>query len=191
MGLDTVELINSFERYFSLGIPDAVAENIRIVDDVATWLSQQLGVAGRRESAVRAAVARQLAHLLSGAIEETLLHLLLPDRQAVQAFRLTLRQRHNLELPQLAAPPAAGAPPSLWERLWGRPLFAPPAWPAQTLAELTAWLVATNYQKLLVPRLTSEYEVEQAVIGITSESAGIPVEEIQLSSSFTNGLGMD
>jgi acyl carrier protein len=53
MGLDTVELLISFELYFSLEVPDATAETIYTVSDIATWLSQQLGVAGLRQSAVR------------------------------------------------------------------------------------------------------------------------------------------
>lgn len=55
MGLDIVELIYSFERYFNVEVPDAVAESIYTVGDVAEWLSQQLGVAGQRQSAARAA----------------------------------------------------------------------------------------------------------------------------------------
>ena len=190
MGLDTVELINSFERYFRLEIPDAAAEKIYTVGDVAVYLSQRLGVAGR-QSAVRAAVAAQLGSLLPKATEADQLRKLLPDAAAMQALRLALRQRYGLELPPLAPPPASGRPPSLWERLWGRLLFAPPAWPAQTLAELTDWVVAANYATLLVLPLASQYEVEQAAIGITSESSGVPIEEIHLGSSFTGDLGMD
>lgn len=190
MGLDTVELANSFERYFSLEIPDPVVEKLYTVGDVATWFGQQLGVAGRQQSAVRAAMAAQLQTVLPHP-ETILLRQLLPDAPAVQTLRLILRQRYGLELPALAPSPAAGAPPSLWERLWGQPLFAPPAWPTQTLAELTDWLVAANCQKLLVPPLASQYDVERAVVGITSESSGVPVEEILLRSSFTDDLGMD
>jgi acyl carrier protein len=43
----------------------------------------------------------------------------------------------------------------------------------------------------LVRPLASQYEVEQAVIGLTSDKSGVPVEEIRLQSSFTNDLGMD
>lgn len=39
MGLDIVELIYSFERYFNVELPDAVAESIYTVGDVAEWLS--------------------------------------------------------------------------------------------------------------------------------------------------------
>jgi acyl carrier protein len=49
MGLDTVELAMSFERYFNFEIPDAVSESIYIVGDVATWFSQQLSVDGQRQ----------------------------------------------------------------------------------------------------------------------------------------------
>ena len=190
MGLDTVELIQSFERYFKLEIPDAAAEEIRTVGDVAAYLSQRLGVAGR-QSAARVAVAAQLQSLLPEAADTALLSQLLPCAATIQALRLTLRQRYSLELPPLAPPPAPGRPPSLWERLWGRPLFAPPAWPSQSLAELTDWVVALNYELLLVPPLASQYEVEQAVIGMTNNQSGVPVEEIHLGSSFTSDLGMD
>jgi acyl carrier protein len=48
MGLDSVELAMSFERYFNIAIPDEAAEKLYTVGDVATWFSQQLGVAGQR-----------------------------------------------------------------------------------------------------------------------------------------------
>lgn len=39
MSLDTVELANSFERYFGLEIPDPAVETFVTVGDVATWFS--------------------------------------------------------------------------------------------------------------------------------------------------------
>jgi acyl carrier protein len=192
MGLDTVELAHSFERYFGCEIPDAVAEKLYTVGDVATWFSQQLGVAGQRHSAVRAAVAAQLlAELPAATTEATSLREALPDAQALKTYRYALRNRYGLVLPPLAALPSTPATPSLWERLTGRELPKASHWHTQTLAELTGWTVAANYEKLLVPPLASQYEVEQAVIGITSYSSGVPVEEIHLQSSFVNDLGMD
>ena len=47
-----------------------------------------------------------------------------------------------------------------------------------------------GYQRLLPP-LASQYEVEQALIGLTSDKTGVPVEEIKLHNSFTNDLGLD
>lgn len=192
MGLDTVELAHRLERYFSCEIPDALSETLYTVGDVATWSSQQLGVAGQRHSAVRAAVAAQLlSELPPGAAEATPLSQVLPDAQTLKTYRYALRNRYGLVLSPLSAPPAVPVPPSLWERLTGRQLPKPSHWHTQTLSELIDWALAHNYEKLLMPPLASQYEVEQAVIGITSYSSGGPVEEIGLASRFVDDLGMD
>jgi acyl carrier protein len=192
MGLDTVELAYSFERYFRVEIPDAVSEKLYTVGDVATWFSQQLGVAGLRQPAVRATVARQLlSELPPGATEATPLRQLLPDAQALKEYRYALRNSYGLSLPPLSDPSDTPSSLSLWERLTGRQLPKAPHWHTQTLAELIDWTIAANYEVLLVPPLASQYEVTQAIIGITSYSSGVPVEEIRLHSSFTNDLGLD
>jgi acyl carrier protein len=192
MGLDTVELAMSFERYFGLEIPDSVSETLYTVGDVSSWFSQQLGVAGQRQSVVRVAVAEQLLRELPpNSDEATPLCQLLPEAATLKTLRYALRERRGLLLPLLAAPPATPASPSLWERLTGQQLTTTPHWTTQTLASLIDWVVAYNYQKLLGPPFTSQYEVEQAVIGLTSEKSGVEVEEIRLQDSFTNELGMD
>lgn len=192
MGLDTVELAHSFEQYFGVEIPDAVSEKLDTVGDVAAWFSEQLGVAGQRQSAVRATVAAQLlSELPPGTTEATPLSQVLPSAQLLKLYRYALRDCYGLVLPPLAAPLVYPAPPSLWERLTGRQLPKVPHWHTQTLAELIDWVVSANYEKLLLVPLTSQYEVERAIIGMTSDKSGVPVEEIRLPSSFTNDLGMD
>jgi len=192
MGLDTVELMVSLERYFGLEIPDSVAETIYTVGNLSTWLSQQLGVSGLRQSAARVAVAAQL---LSGAPpgsdETTPLCQLLPNAAALKNYQYALKNRYGLVLPPLSPLRVAPATPSLWESLTGQLLPSAPHWSTQTLSELIDWTVAFNYEKLLSMPLASQYEVEQVVIGITSDKSGVPVEEIRLQSSFTNDLGMD
>lgn len=198
MGMDSVELIMSFERYFKLEISDAVAESIYTVGDAATWFSQQLGVAGQYQSAVRLAVWEYLSAVLQAVdskalaySEATLLREALPDRQSLENCRQQLLSCYSLLMPRLSPVSAIPAAPSLWEKIWGRPLWSPPSWPTQTLAELTDWVVAINYEQLLSLPLASQYEVEQAIIGITSYSSGVVIEEIQLRSSFVNDLGID
>ncbi len=198
MGLDTVELIMSFERHFKLEIPDSAAESIRTVGELAAWLSQELGLAGQLQSPVRLAVWTQLHTVLEENVsrpvayaEATLLREVFSSRQQLISCRQQLFSRYGLRLPDLTPPPATPKSPSLWEKIWGRPLWSPPNWPTQTLAELIDWIVAINYEQLLPLPLASQYEVEQTVIGITSYSSGVPVEEIRLQSSFTNDLGMD
>ncbi len=192
MGLDTVELVVSFERYFGLEIPDAVSEKLYTIADVAAWLSQQVGVAGQRHSAVRATVAKQLLSELPPNTNETSpLNQPLPTAQALKTYRYGLRSRYGLVLPGLSAPSTVPAKPSLWERLTGRQLPATPHWSTQTLTELIDWVVAFHYVRLLQAPLASQYEIERVVIGLTSDKSGVEVEEIRLDSSFTNDLGMD
>ena len=198
MSLDTVELVYSFERYFRLELPDPVAETIFTVGNAAAYFSEQLGVAGRRDSAAREAVRQQLSELLElplGAFEAasaTTLRQALPDAQAVARFRQLAERRYGLATPALQPPPTQPATPSLFEKLLGippRPSLVP--WPAQPLAALLDWVVAANYEKLLPVPPASAYEVERAVVGITSEKSGVEVAEITLNSSFTDDLGMD
>jgi hypothetical protein len=156
------------------------------------WFSQQLGMAGLRHLAVRQAVAEQLlSELPPGATQSTPLCQLLPSAQAFDEYRYALHNCYGLTLPLLSIPLTIPASPSLWERLTGQQLPKTLRWHTQTLAELIDRTVAANYETLLVLPLASQYEVAQVIIGITSVSSGVPVEEIRLQCSFTNDLGLD
>lgn len=198
MGLDTVELLYSFEHYFGLQVPDPVAEKLYMVGHVAAYFSEQLGVAGLRHSAARNLVHHQLSELLElppGAFDEgntTAIGELLPDARAVARLR-QVASSYGLALPEPSHSARQAPPiPSFFEKLLGiTPVPPPVPWHAQPLAALVDWTVTANYEVLLPRPPTSEYEVERAVVGIASTSSGVPVEEIVLSSSFTNDLGMD
>lgn len=166
MGLDTVEVAYSLERYFGVELPDMVSESIYTVGDAATWFSQELGVVGQRQSGVRAAVAEQIiSELPLSSAEATLLRQVFPNASALKTYRHALRKRHGLILPPLSPLKAAPVSPSLWEQLTGHTLPHVPHWYTQTVTELIDWAVAFNYEKLLVPPFASQYEVEQVVIG--------------------------
>lgn len=198
MGLDTVELIVTFEKHFGLAIHDRVAERINTVGEMAAWLGQQLGTTGRRDSAARVAVATQLRELLAipatlaaAAAEATPLQPLLPDLNAWKDSATQLRTRHGLELPRLPLVPSSPAIGWL-ARLFGSDRLPPrPALSTSTLGELIDWTVALNFELLLPPPYHNQYDVEQAGVGLTCDKCGISVQEIRLGSSFTNDLGLD
>ena len=197
MGLDTVELVVAFEKHFGVEIPDRAAESMGTVGEVAAWLGQQLGTTGRRQSTVRDTVAAELRQLFvlpatqaAAAAEATPLLRLLPDRAAQQQAAAQLLAHPGLVLPTL--PHNAPAPGNWLARLFGSDRLPPrPSLGISTLAELIDWMVALNYEKLLALPYRSQYDVEQAVIGITADRSGVDVTQIRLSSSFTNDLGMD
>jgi hypothetical protein len=56
----------------------------------------------------------------------------------------------------------------------------------------TTGMLSTNHQKFLdVNALCSKRDIEMIIIGIVSESVGIPVTELRLTHRITNDLGID
>ena len=66
-----------------------------------------------------------------------------------------------------------------------------PFYQAASVSKLIDWLVARNYERLLQPPLYGQYEVEQAVIGLSWEQTGVEIPEIELASNYVNDLGVD
>ena len=61
-----------------------------------------------------------------------------------------------------------------------------------TIGDLVHWMLSMNHQKFIeVSALCSKHDVEMIIIGIVSDAAGIPVNEIRLTHSITNDLGID
>jgi len=192
MGLDSVELIVRIEKFFALEIPDPVAERLRTVGDVATWLGEQLGTSGQRASAVRDTVAAAVRTLLTNE------H---PD-QALQSDALLVTWFDTPEAEVRLASQFFAATGLEWPSdahksrryNWLGRLVATdyqPFYQAASVSKLIDWLVARNYERLLQPPLYGQYEVEQAVIGLSWEQTGVEIPEIELASNYVNDLGVD
>jgi acyl carrier protein len=195
MGLDTVELVYSIEKHFGLRIPDADCAQIGTVGEMAQWLGVQLGTLAERKSATRVAVRQKLQELLRPlpTAEDTPLLSLLPDKHTLKAYATHFASRYRLQLPALVF---ASAAPIGWRllELFGVAQAPPgltPLLQRSTFADLVNWTVVSNYKQLLKPPFDNQFDVEQAVIGLTSYSSGVEVQDIRLKSSFTNDLGMD
>ena len=192
MGLDTVELVVNIEKHFGLEIPDPVCEQLGTVGEVAKWLGHQLGTENQRHSLVRENVALQFQQLFSPLLvcDGTQLAELIKSQESQLKYSRIFAEASGLELPKLNLPKSELS--SSWlGRLFDTKLFASGIDPSnRTMADLIDWTVALNYRKLLLPPFQSQYEVEQAVIGITSDSSGVEISDIMLRSSFTNDLGM-
>ena len=169
---------------------------------MAAWIGGQLGAKPQRQSAVRAAVAQQIRAAFTVGIipEEAPLGQVIESREVMHSSERCAVQTHyaqllvvgsGLLLPELHFVTALQSR-TWWHRLFNLPMTTPRAnSAAHTLTDLIDWTVALNCKQLLILPFQSQYGVEQAIIGITSESTGLEVSEIKLSSSFTNDLGMD
>lgn len=177
MGLDSVELLVRFERYFEVDVPDAVAEKLYTPADVAAWISQQLGITANVVSPGQEVVMQQLqtlfaAHALSA---KTNLADLLPTGEAWAQCARQLADQTNWQLPEIGwlQPPRT--------RGWLNQLFdwatniTPPDPNLYRFADLVDWTLARNYELLLTKPWQNQYEVLQAIIGITSDSSGVEV----------------
>ena len=193
MGLDSVEMLVRFEKYFEVDVPDAVAETLFTPADTAAWISQQLAIPTTAHSPGREAVAQQLQVLFAAHAPDakTKLAYLLPTGEAWAQYARQLTNQTGWQLPDIGwlQPPRA--------RGWLNQLFdwnisiTPPDPNPYRFADLVDWTLARNYGLLLTKPLQNQYEVLQAVIGITSDSSGVEVSEIKPDSSFTRDLGID
>jgi hypothetical protein len=62
----------------------------------------------------------------------------------------------------------------------------------RTIGDLINWVLAKNHIKLIhAKNLFDKADVERVVIGIISDAAGIPVEEIETGHRITSDLGID
>jgi acyl carrier protein len=193
MCLDSVELLVRFEKYFEVEVPDAVAETLATPADTAAWISQQLAIPATAHSPGREAVEEQLQALFAAHAPsaETKLADLLPTGQAWAQYAEQLADQAGWQLPEIGwlRPP--------WARGWLNQLFdwatsiTPPDPNSYRFADLVDWTLARNYELLLAKPWQSQYEVVQAVIGITSDSSGVEVSQIKPTSGFTFDLGID
>ncbi len=191
MGLDSVELIVRIEKFFALEIPDPIAERLRTVGDVATWLGEQFGTSGQRASATRDTVAAAVQILLTNEHPDQA-----PQPNASLVIWLNTPEAERRLASQLFAaaglewPNDAHKPRKNW---LGRLVAADHQafYQAANVSNLVDWLVARNYERLLQPPLHNQYEVEQAVIGLSWEQTGAEIPEIELASSYVNDLGVD
>lgn len=193
MGLDSVELLVRFEKYFEVDVPDAVAETLATPADTAAWISQYLGVATDGFSPGRKAVEQQLQTLFADRVPtaDTGLADLLPTGEAWAQYAQQLADQAGWQLPEIGwlRPPRA--------RGWLNQLFnwvttvMPPDPNPYRFADLIDWTLARNYELLLPKPWQNRHELLQAVIGITSDSSGVEVSEIKPDSRFVYDLGID
>lgn len=193
MGLDSVELLVRFEKYFEIEVPDAISETLTTPADVAAWISQQLGIAENTVSSSREIVVQQLQALFAAHVPTANARLadLLPTGEAWTQRAWQLADQVGWQLPEIS-----------WLRLprargWLNELFnwatsvTPPNPNPYRFADLVDWTLARNYEILLAKPWQNQYEVLQAIIGMTSDSSGLEVSEIKPNSYFTRDLGID
>jgi hypothetical protein len=197
MGLDSVDLIITFEQKFKMPIPDRDAEQMATIGDVANWFYAHLPIHPPERDLPGEMLAR-----LHQAFErlglpfvpdpaQRLVDLLPPE--AVIAAWPALETVLALALPRLNDIDLKKSPQKSWLQKLGIPTWRPHSGVLEsTLEELVQHICVLNYRQLVnFDRFSSLYEIMVAVMGITHHQCGVEAHDMHWGSSFANDLGID
>jgi acyl carrier protein len=177
MGLDSVELIMTIEDKFGIAIPDAECEHEKCLSQIVFYRIRKVFETFGNEK-WKITPNTKMSELLSKTDLKNdwtrlgiRIGLKIPD-----LVDLDLDKTLNKEVKFLGF--------KIFDRT--EPVAE------NTLRKFTDWIVSMNYDKLIsIENISSKYEIERIICGITEDRIGVPVSEIELHHSFTNDLGID
>ena len=193
MSLDSVELVISIEKHFATTISDSEAEKALTVQDAADLVAKHRPVVPDARD-IRNEIRERL--IMSSDTDPGSIHDDKPfadlcnGRTPSEVWAIW--KTAGLKMPDL---PACDQPDRKRNSLLG---FLAPKWATgRSLKDLAFGrvldaIVAHNHQQLIDPlRPRSRYEILMAVIGVSSDSLGVPELGIRPTDSYTNDLGVD
>jgi hypothetical protein len=192
MGLDSVELFMNIEKHFDVRIADTEAASATTVQDVSDLIAKHRPLVIDPYD-VRSAVRQSLIHALR--MDPAQLsddQLFLTACGGLKTSEVWSRWASTgLKMPTLTPADLNASKPS-----WTDKIF--PKWvsgktlPQLTLGQVIDGVIAHNHRTLIDPlKPRSRYEILMAVLGVSSESIGLPELEIRPTDSYTNDLGID
>jgi hypothetical protein len=202
MGLDSVELIVEVEKFFNITIPDNEAEQVFTVEDFAKTVSNHL-IFQTTESEIFKTVFNKIQNYFihelpyeidSFQLEVPLENLFIYDDK--QGIWDKMQEYIELEIPKLSNTDLIENYHPKSVRFFGITIDTSfkkqPILKDKTVKNLVDWIISINYQSLINPqKISNLYEIERAIVGITSEKCGIDVQDIELYHRFTYDLGIN
>lgn len=197
MGLDSVEILVRVEKYFDISVPDSEAEEIATVQNFADCVFAKVTI-NPTEKCKSQMLFYKLRTYFVDKKEFNKGHIR-PDSKIKELITGDLQTTWDdiekylkLSLPALSDldinPKKEREVRVLGLKIWTRksPVTI------GTISDLVNWILAKNYDTLINPKfLFDKADVEKIIIGIISDSMGIPVDEIKLEHTITSDLGID
>jgi acyl carrier protein len=192
MGLDSVELVMEWEKYFGIDIPDNQAAQINTVEDATNTVSKLLLIT-ENNNILRDSILHKLNNCL--------LELKILDRPLKlddNVFRIldpkepiwkSLSEKLNLKIPLAYCGPSNSVAGKLLSFVTKKAVYD---W-KYIKTEQLIWVIGANNIEKLIDRknLRSRYEVYLPIIAITVERCGVDFYEVFPEKSFTNDFGID
>ncbi len=197
MGLDSVELAMSIEDKFGVTIPDAEYANIGTIQQMADAIFQRLKLEPNKKC-----LSQIVFYRVRRAFEEfgNEKQSISPNTKMIDLLNKTdlksdwtkLENRIGLKVPDLVDLDF-NSTLNKEVRFLGFKIFDRTEPVAEnTLRKFTDWIISMNSDELIpIERISSKYEIERIICGITEDKTGVPISEIELHHSFTNDLGID
>lgn len=186
MGLDSVELLVSFEKYFSISVPDLEAEKIRSVQNMMDSVS----IHRRIESTsvkLKMDVLEKLKQEIQMSDEEKIY---LKHHPSEKNFWIELEKRLELKIPlPYWNSESNNRFSGIFKWLKYKPDYD---WKDITVIRLAEVICFSNYKKLISPSaIENQFEIYVAIAGITQELCGIDFFEILPEKTFVGDFGID
>jgi hypothetical protein len=189
MGLDSVELLMEWEKYFGIEIPDLVAEKMGTVEEAVNAISDILniteeGLIMKEECLRRLHASIQKAGLGQQAITVSeYVYRVVPDTEML--VWSTISRELELEIP---LPPTRDSK----KTIFGFMLLSSGMFYDELLfSQLIDVIYGANYLKLIDPKtISNKYEIYSVIMALTVDKIGIDYYEFQPGKSFTKDLGL-
>jgi hypothetical protein len=195
MSLDSVELVVEFEKYFGLAFPDLEIEKVVTVQDMVNLVAKRLKITKKACSKQYALFVRIQGALLEMQLDASGLELKTPIfkildpedsnqwREFVSLMQLEVPRPHTEKNKERTG---------FFKRFNRLTWHVNYDWRALNVEQFIMAIAAKNHKQLVGSyELSTLFEIEVVIVGITYEHTLVDIYEIQPGVSFANGLGID
>ena len=192
MGLDSVELLVSFENYFDIQVSDLEAVNITTVQEMVDSVAKHLAISSNSVALKLELFEKLKSQLIQIGIADKKLNLTdrifsvldLNDKETLK----TLSDNLDLNIPQPFID-SDNIIKKVFHSITWRPRYD---WKTVTVDQFITAILADNYEKVINNKsIKSKYEIFISVIAITVDKIGVDVYEVQPEKKFVSDFGID
>ncbi|AXT20863.1 phosphopantetheine-binding protein [Flavobacteriaceae bacterium AU392] len=197
MGLDSVELLMSVEDKFGIQIPDAEAENIATVQQMANSVFEKIKLKPNKKclSQIVFYRIRRAFEKFDSSKNDITLDTRMCDLLSVSNLKkdwVTLGVRIGLKIPDLVDLDFDKTLNKEVKFLGFKMYDRTEPIAENTLKKFTHWVISMNQDELInIENISSKYEIERIICGMIEDKIGVPISEIEMHHSFTSDLGID
>lgn len=187
MGLDSVELLMSFENYFSIEVSDIEAEKIRTVQEMIDSVANHRKIESENYRLKDKVLLLLKEHLSIKEGDFIFIQYSATDKQFWKGLEIAIGL--TIPLPSLALENEKTLIDKLFSSITWKPLYA---WKEINLLRFCEVVCFANYEKLVNPQeIRSKFEIYTAIAGITVDKIGLDFYEIFPDKTFTDDFGID